>query len=144
MLKKTITYTDYNGLERTENFYFNISKAELAEMEHSVDGGFDQMILKIIETNDMPGLTKIFKDIIMKSYGEKSADGKQFNKYDKNGYLLANGFAQTEAFSVLYMELASDDIAAVNFINQIMPKQDTTEVGKKLKPELEQAPELKN
>jgi hypothetical protein len=80
MLKKTITYTDYNGVERTEDFYFNLNKAEILEMELSTEGGLQQMIEKIIAAQDMPALSKYFKDIILMSYGEKSPDGKRFIK----------------------------------------------------------------
>ena len=117
MLKKTITYTDFNGLERTEDFYFNLSKAEVMEMEMSVTGGFTNMITKIVQTQDTPELIKVFKELILKAYGEKSLDGKRFIKTEE----LTVSFSQTEAYSVLFMELASDDIAASNFVNGILP-----------------------
>ena len=121
MLKKAITYTDYNGVERTENFYFNLTMAELTEMEAGTVGGYTEMINKIIEAQDIPTLVKIFKELILKAYGEKSADGKQFRK--RNGE-LAQDFAETEAYSVLYMELATDADKAAEFVNGIIPKQD--------------------
>lgn len=117
MLKKTITYTDYNGVERTEDFYFNLTKAEVMEMEMSTSGGLSEMINKIVATQDAPAIIKIFKDIILKSYGEKSLDGKKFVKSEE----LSNAFSQTEAYSVLFMELATDTEAASNFINAIVP-----------------------
>lgn len=117
MLKKTITYTDYNGVERTEDFYFNLSKAEITEMELSTSGGYAEMIEKIIAAQDVPTLIKIFKDLILKAYGEKSADGKRFIK----SYELSTAFAQTEAYSQLYMELVTDTDASVEFINGIFP-----------------------
>lgn len=117
MLKKTITYTDYNGVERTEDFYFNLTKAEVMEMEMSTSGGLSEMINKIVETQDVPAIIKIFKDIILKSYGEKSLDGKKFVKSEE----LSNAFSQTEAYSMLFMELATDTEAASNFINAIVP-----------------------
>lgn len=117
MLKKTITYTDYNGVERTEDFYFNLSKAELMEMEMSTSGGFAETIQKIVAAQDAPTIIKIFKDLILKAYGEKSPDGKRFIKSEE----LSNSFAQTEAYSNLFMELATNDEAAANFVNGVMP-----------------------
>lgn len=117
MLKKTITYTDYNGVERTEDFYFNLSKAELAEMELSTSGGYTEMLTKIIKAQDRTTLIAIFKDFIMKSYGVKSPDGRRFIKNDE----VREEFAQTEAYSILFMELATDDNKAVEFVNGILP-----------------------
>lgn len=117
MLKKSITYTDYNGVERTENFYFNLSKAEIMEMEMSTTGGFADMIQKVIDAKDAPSIIKIFKDLVLKAYGEKSDDGKRFIK----SAALSEEFAQTEAYSILFMELATDAEAAAAFVNGIMP-----------------------
>lgn len=122
MLKKSITYTDYNSNDRTENFYFNLSKAELMEMQLTTTGGFDVMIQNIIDAQDMPTLMKIFKDIILKSYGEKSADGKRFVKSEE----ISKAFSETEAYSVLYMELLTDSSAAAKFISALVP-QDVAE-----------------
>lgn len=117
MLKKTITYTDYNGAERTEDFYFNLSKAEIMEMEMSTTGGLAEMIQKIVAAQDAPAIIKIFKDLVLKAYGEKSADGKRFVKSDE----ISTAFAQTEAYSQLFMELATDADAAAKFVNGIVP-----------------------
>lgn len=124
MLKKTITYTDYNGVERTEDFYFNLSKAEVMEMEMSTTGGLAEMIKKIIATKDIPSIIKIFKEIILKSYGEKSADGKRFIKSPE----LTNAFEQTEAYSVLFMDLALNAEAGADFVNSIIPADLAAEV----------------
>ena len=124
MLTKTIKYTDYNGVEREEKFLFNLSKAELMEMELGTSGGLAEMIKKIIETQDSPTIMKIFKDIVLKAYGEKSADGKRFVKIGENGRPLSENFAQTEAYSQLFMELATDSNAAANFIKGIVPVDD--------------------
>lgn len=121
MLKKTMTYTDYNGVERTEDFYFNLSEAEVMEMEMSTSGGLAEMITRVIAAQDAPAIIKIFKDLVLKAYGEKSADGKYFNKKDKDGNLLCERFAQTEAYSKLFMELATDAEAASAFVNGIVP-----------------------
>ena len=112
MLTKTIKYTDYNGEEREEKFLFNLSKAELMEMELGTTGGMVETLKKIIETKDTPSLVKIFKDLILKSYGEKSADGKRFIKIDNEGNSLSIGFSQTEAYSNLFMELATNSASA--------------------------------
>ena len=118
MLKKTIEYTDYNDVKRKEDFYFNLTKAEIMEMELSTTGGLAEMIQKIIDTQDTPQIIKMFKDLVLKAYGEKSADGKRFIKNDD----IRDGFAQTEAYSELFMELATDANAAASFVNGIVPK----------------------
>jgi len=117
MLKKTITYTDFNGNERTEDFYFNLSKAELTEMELSADGGLAETLKRIIDAQDSRQLVKIFKDLVLRSFGEKSADGKRFIKNEQ----LREEFSQTQAYSDLFMELATNDKAAVEFVNGILP-----------------------
>lgn len=117
MLKKTISYTDYNGVERTEDFYFNLSKAEIMEMEMGTTGGLAEMITKVTQAQDAPAIIKIFKDLVLKAYGEKSADGKRFVKSDE----IATAFSQTEAYSILFMELATDADAAAKFVNGIVP-----------------------
>lgn len=125
MLKKTITYTDYNGVERTEDHYFNLSKAEIMEMELSTTGGLAEMIKRVVAAQDQPAIIKIFKDLILKAYGEKSADGKRFIKSDE----IAIGFSQTEAYSVLFMELATDADAAAKFVNGIVPADAAKQAG---------------
>lgn len=120
MLKKTITYTDYNEVTHTETYFFNLSKAECMEMEMSTSGGLTEMINKIIETQDVPAIIKIFKDLILKAYGVKSPDGKRFIKSEE----LSTAFAQTEAYSVLFMELATNAEEAAAFVNGIMPSID--------------------
>ena len=119
MLKKDIKYLDYNDNERSESFYFNLNKAEVMEMELSTSGGLTNMIQKIVETQDSTELIKIFKDLILKSYGEKSADGKRFMKSEAS----AIGFSQTEAYSDLFMALATDANLASEFVNGIVPQQ---------------------
>lgn len=117
MLKKTITYTDYNGVERKEDFWFHLSKAELLEMEMGTTGGFAEMINKVIAAQDVPTLIKIFKELVLKAYGEKSADGKRFVKSEE----ISTAFSQTEAYSDLFMELATNDVAASDFIKGVIP-----------------------
>ena len=117
MLKKTMTYTDYNGVERTEDFYFNLSKAEIMELELGTTGGFAEMITKVVAAKDQAEIIKIFKGLILKAYGEKGADGKRFIKSDA----ISEAFSQTEAYSQLFMELATDAEAAAAFVNGIVP-----------------------
>lgn len=117
MIKKTITYNDYNGVSRTEDFYFNLSQAEIMEMQLSTTGGLAEMIRKIVAAQDAPALIKIFKNLILKAYGEKSADGKHFVKSKE----IATAFSQTEAYSQLFMELATNADEAAKFVNGIIP-----------------------
>lgn len=127
MLKKTITYTDYNGSERTEDFYFNLNKAEIMEMEMSTTGGLAEMINRIVAAQDAPAIIKVFKDLVLKAYGIKSPDGKRFIKSKE----LATEFAQTEAYSILFMELATDADAAAKFVNGIVPAEAKQAIEKK-------------
>lgn len=133
MLVKEIKYTDYNGVDRKEPFYFNLTKAEIMEMEMSTVGGFSEMVKKIIAAQDVPTLIKIFKDLILKAYGEKTADGRGFIKLDEEGRPLYNKFVQTEAYSELFMELATDAEAATAFINGIVPSEVAKEASKQAK-----------
>lgn len=118
MLKKTITYTDYNDVERTEDFYFNLTKAELSEMELSTSGGLENYIKRIVASRDSTSIIALFKELILKAYGEKSDDGRRFVKSEE----ISNAFAQTEAYSDLFMELATNAESATAFVNGITPK----------------------
>lgn len=117
MLVKTIKYVDYDGVERTENFHFNLTKAELTEMELSTSGGLTKTLEKITSEQDSKRIMEIFKDLILKSYGEKSLDGKRFIKTQE----LRDSFAQTEAYSELFIELATNAEASAAFVNGIIP-----------------------
>ena len=117
MLKKTVTYTDYNDNTRTEDFYFNLTKAELTEMNLSTTGGLEQMIRDIITAQDTPKIIAIFKELLLKSYGVKSADGRRFIKSKE----LSTEFSQTEAFPIIYMELLTDEGSAEKFMTGILP-----------------------
>lgn len=117
MLKETITYTDFNGVERTEDFYFHISKQEAIELELSYPGGFANKIRRIIALQDTVELSKIFKDLILRAYGEKSDDGKRFVKSQE----LTTAFTQTDAFSIFYINLISNEDKAVEFVNNVLP-----------------------
>lgn len=117
MLKKTIEYVDYNGNPRKEDFYFNLSEAELAKMELSVTGGYAEMLQRIIDARDMPEIASVFENLISKSYGEKSLDGRRFVKSKE----ISDTFMQTPAYDILYMEMMTDVKAASDFINGITP-----------------------
>ena len=119
MIMKTIKYVDYDGVERSESFFFNLSKAELVSMDFEVEGGFKKKLEKVIESQNQKELIEIFKDIIFRSYGEKSADGRRFIKSKE----ISEAFTQTEAYSELFMELATDAAAAEAFIKGIMPQE---------------------
>lgn len=135
MFKHTIKYTDYNGQERSEQFYFNLSKAELMEMELSTQAGVEEMIRVLIATNDNAKIVKVFKDLILKSYGIKSEDGRRFIKSDE----LRNQFEQSEAYSEFFMQMvANEDNLQTKFINGVIsgtnvPNMDEKEAINKLK-----------
>ncbi len=136
MLKKSITYTDYNGEKQTDECYFNLSKAELLEMEMSEKGGFENYIKKLMEEKDNKKIYALFKDLILMSYGQKSADGRTFIKkkmVDGQMIYLKDEFEQTEAFTELMMELISGgDEAMAKFINALIPKEIAEQAAKQL------------
>ena len=119
MLTKKITYTDYNGVERTETFYFNLSQAELIEMQlGGKDGLYSDKLQKMIDNRDTAAIVNTIKKFVLKSYGEKSDDGKRFMKSPE----ISEAFMQTEAYSQLITELLSDDAKSSEFILGIMPQ----------------------
>lgn len=122
MLKKTITYTDFNGVERTETFYFNLTKAELVDMEAS-EYGYSDMLKQIIDSKDTKALARVFKEMVLRAYGEKSPDGRHFMKSPE----IADRFAHTQAYSDIYMKLATNTEAAIEFANSIIPKDVKTD-----------------
>ena len=117
MLKKSITYVDLNGITRTEDFYFNLSKPEVVKMQSSVMGGYDVRLKGIAAELNGAAIMEFFEDLIKKSYGEKSEDGRRFKKSDE----ISEAFMQTPAYEVLFEELVTDDKAAAEFVNAIMP-----------------------
>lgn len=133
MLKKTMTYTDYDGVERTQDFYFNLSKAEILEMQLSSDGGYDKLLERIVKAKDTKSLIAIFKDLILRSYGIKSDDGKRFMKSPE----ISAEFEQTPAYSDLFMQLATDTDAATAFVTGIIPGDLQNEVEKMNKNQLQ-------
>lgn len=118
MVVEKIKYTDFNGVEREEEFMFNLTEAEITEMELTTEGGLSDSIKKIISAQDTPQIIETFKMLLLKSYGEKSADGRRFVKSED----LSKEFTQTNAYSQLFMKLATDDKAAAAFINGIIPE----------------------
>ena len=129
MIKKTVTYTDFDGNERTEDFYFHLTEQELAEWELSVDGGLSGVLSRIINSNDNKKLVEIFKDLLVKSYGVKTPDGRAFIKNQE----VLNDFIYTQAFSDIYMELATDAKAASEFVNGIIPANVAAKAKEELK-----------
>lgn len=117
MFKKTVTYTDYDGVERTETFYFNLSEAEIVEMELGTEGGWRERMQRIIDSKDAPTIMREFKKLIMLSYGIKSDDGRRFIKSED----ISRDFTQTEAYNQIFMELVTDAKAAADFANGIAP-----------------------
>lgn len=133
MLKKTIEFTDYNGETRKEDFYFNLSKAELMEMELGTSGGFAEMLQRLVDTQDVPEIMKVFKQVVMKAYGVKSPDGKRFIKSEEQ----SKEFTETEAYSELFMELLTDPDAAAAFINGIIPAEAAKQLANQNHPALQ-------
>ena len=118
MHTETRTYTDYAGNERTETFSFNLTKAEVLEMEMKCSGGMEQYIKRIIDAQDTAQIIEVFKELLLKSYGVISPDGRRFEKSPE----LTKEFAETEAYSDMFMELATDDVKAAKFVEEILPK----------------------
>lgn len=117
MISKKIPYTDYNGVSRNETFFFNLSEAEILEMEYETVGGYTTMLKQIIEAKDDAAIIRVMKELVLKSYGVKSEDGRRFIKNDE----LRTAFSQTEAYVNLFMELSTNAKKAIEFLNGIMP-----------------------
>lgn len=117
MIKKTITYVDFNDIERTETFYFNYSKAELLEMEMTTEGGFVERVQRIIDAKDSGSLVKLWKKFVIDAYGVKSDDGRRFMKNDE----IRAAFVECPAYSTIFMELATDDVAGAEFVKGVVP-----------------------
>lgn len=126
MLKKTITYVDYDGVERTEEHYFNLTESELTKKEMSESGGYAKKLEKMIQAKDAKSFMEVITDVIRMAYGQKSPDGRRFIKNDD----IFEEFEQTEAYNKLFMELVSDDEAASDFIVGILPRDIATRVKK--------------
>ena len=127
MYNKTVTYKDYKGNTRTEDFYFNLNKAELVELELSTKGGLTVMMDRIIAAQDNATLFKIFKDLVSKSYGVLSDDGRKFVKNQE----VLDDFMQTEAYSIIFSKLATNAEAAAEFFNNVIPQNLAKELVEK-------------
>lgn len=135
MLKKTITYTDFDGNERTEDFYFNLSKSELILLETTTPGGYVTMLQRIIDSKDNIELMNVFTDLIKKSYGVKSEDGKRFIKNEQ----VLDDFLSSAAFDEMFTEFFTTENAAAEFAQGIIPKNLADKAAKK-----SSVPQLKN
>lgn len=125
MYKKTSTFIDFNGVERTVDLYFNLSKTELAEMELTTTGGLGDYLNKIIASQDTVAIMKMFKDLILKSYGERDPDGIHFHKSPE----ISKAFTETPAYDQLFMELLDAEKAS-EFVKGIIPKDIADEADK--------------
>lgn len=125
MLKKNIKYVDYDGNERTEDFYFNLNKAEVIELQLGTVGGLTKTLEKIVQEKDASRIIEYFKTLILTAYGEKSADGRRFIKSQD----LRDAFEQTEAYSELFMELVRNAQMATEFVNGVLPKEAVDAIG---------------
>jgi hypothetical protein len=119
MLKETIKYVDYNGIERTEDFYFNLSETEIIEMASTTEGDLAEELKKMVESKDGSRIMKTFKDLVARAYGEKSADGRRFVKSPE----ISKAFFETEAYNKLFMRLVTEPEYAANFIAGIIPQE---------------------
>jgi hypothetical protein len=117
LLKKTVTYKDFNDEEVTEDLFFHLSKAELVEMEMAHEGGLSAALKRIIDAEDGKAIIAEFKEIILGSYGKKSPDGRRFIKNQQ----IREEFESSEAYSTLFMELVTETQSAIDFINGIVP-----------------------
>lgn len=120
MFKKPITYTDFNGVTVTEDFYFNLTKQEVTKLNFAVDGGLEAKVQRIANTRNVGELLEIFEEIIKASYGEKSDDGKHFTKV-RNGHALAEDFVDTNAYDVMFMEYVKNPDKFAEFIKKVLP-----------------------
>ena len=118
MIKKTVTYEDYNGETRTETFYFHFTEAEILDMEMSTEGGFAERIQRIIDAKDQSALMKLIKKVVIDAYGVKSPDGKRFIKNDE----VKAAFLECPAYSDIFMDMVTDDKLAAEFVNGVVPK----------------------
>lgn len=126
MIKKTVTYNDYNDVERTEDFYFNLTETELSQMALGTKGDLGEIINGIIKAKDVPAIADYFKKLLEMSYGVKTADGRGFRKSAE----LLEDFKACPAYDIIYMSLARDENAAAEFVNGIMPKSVREEAAK--------------
>lgn len=133
MVKKVFKFKDYNDEDREEVAYFNLEKSELSEWATSVNGGMDKLIQRMISEKDTSKLMDLFKELILKSYGEKSLDGRYFDKEDENGKPLYRKFYRSKAYSILLMDLISDPKVAADFVNSVIPADMAKQINEEIK-----------
>lgn len=134
MLKKTVTYVDFNEKNQVEDCFFNLTKTELLEMAMDLPEGVsesvgndpekmdeDKAVAKLMESLGNKGILNFIKELVLKSYGVKSEDGRRFMKVDENGKPLSIEFSQTMAFEAIMEEFMTNDLAASEFVNGIIP-----------------------
>ena len=126
MLRKEVEYKDFDGNDRKDVLWFHLNEVEITEMDLETSGGLVKYMESIIDTKDVNRLITIFKDLLIRSYGERSMDGKHFYKDDK----IRNEFVSSAAYPVLYMEMVSDADKAVEFINGIVPSNIREQMAK--------------
>lgn len=122
MIVKTVTYTDFNGNERTESFWFHLSRPELTEMLLGIDNNIETYIKTIIKSENYYEIVKIFKKLLLEAYGEKSEDGRRFIKLPEK----TKEFSESEAYSVLFTELTTNEEKASEFVNGLISKDTAT------------------
>lgn len=120
MTKKTITYVDLNGVERTEDFYFDLSKPEIVKMQASAKGGYDVQLRSIAASPNGALIMEFFENFIKRAYGEKSDDGRRFMKSEE----ISRAFMETPAYEALFEELVTDAGAAADFVNAVLRAKD--------------------
>lgn len=118
MIAITKTYKDFNDVERTETKHFNLTETEIMEMELGTHGGVVEFLQRIVAAKDQPSIIKFFKEFILKAYGEKTPDGSRFDKSEE----LSKNFSNTQFYNLLFMELATDDEKAAQFVNGVIPQ----------------------
>ena len=133
MINKKITYTDYEGVERTETFWFHLSRPELMELETSIDGGFSKLIRQIVDSKSTRGVIENIKKILLLSYGEKVDNGRRFAKSEE----ISKAFSETPAYEILYLQLLEDQDSLSRFINGLVPKDLAEQVSKMSKEEID-------
>lgn len=138
MLKQAITYTDFDGEERTEEFYFNFTEAEIQEQNLKTPGGLEKRLKKIAESKDQAQIVEYFKSLILDSYGEKSDDGRKFIKV-RDGKRLSEEFEQTAAYNKLFMLLSTNTEAAIRFVNGIIPNPNGIDLEKEMRKQIEES-----
>ena len=123
MIKKTITYEDFNGEKRTKDFYFHMNQVEFAKLNGEVPGGLEKRIQDIIANQDQDAMLRLVDLLVSRSYGERDDEDGGFTKIGKNGRPLYEKFVNTSAYDNLIIELIQGEKNIVTFLSGIMPKE---------------------